>query len=160
MRGAGLVILVLDCSEPLQEEDFEVLRLIPPGVLKLAAVNKSDLKSVIGPDELSKLGIGYCRISALTGDGLAALEAEIKKLFPGFMTLPSGELITNARQAESISRALSCVSQAIEAINASVTPDAVLTEIEAALSAIGEITGRTMREDILSRIFERFCVGK
>ncbi len=69
-------------------------------------------------------------------------------------------LLTNARQAEAISRAAAAVRRARDAMRAGVTPDAVLTEIEAALSALGEITGKTVREDITARIFARFCVGK
>ena len=64
------------------------------------------------------------------------------------------------RQAEAISRAKESVGLAIAAIEASVTPDASLIEIEAALDSIGSITGKVIREDVISRIFERFCVGK
>ena len=160
LRGAGLAVLVLDGSEPLQSEDFEALRAIPPGVPKIAAVNKSDLRHFIGREELSELGIRYCRVSALTGEGIGALEAEIKEMFPELGTPPSGELITNARQADAVSSARNCIVHAIEALRDSVTPDAVLMEVEAALTTIGEITGKTMREDIVTRIFERFCVGK
>ena len=160
LRGAGFVLLVLDGSEPLQDGDFEALRSIPPDVPKLAVVNKSDLPCVLGADELVGLGAGHCLVSALTGMGLDVLDAEIKKMFPELGTPPSGEIITNARQAEAISRAMKCVGQAMAAIRALVTPDAVLTDIEAALIAVGEVTGKTMREDIISRIFERFCVGK
>ena len=160
LSGAGLVLLVLDGSEPLQDGDFEALRSIPSGVPRLAVVNKSDLPGVLDADELARLGVDYCRVSALTGMGLDVLDAEVKKMFPKPGTAPSGEIITNARQAEAISRAKAGVNLAVEAIKASVTPDAVLTDIEAALKAVGEVTGDTMREDIISRIFERFCVGK
>ena len=160
LRGSGLAILVLDGSLPLQSEDFDALRSIPPGVPKIAAVNKSDLPHVLSENELAGLGLASHRVSALTGEGLDCLDAEIRKLFPAPVAALSGELITNARQAEALSRASDCVRRAVVAIAASVTPDAVLTEVEAALSAIGEITGKTMREDITSRIFERFCVGK
>jgi len=151
---------VLDGSETLQDGDFEALRSIPPNVPKIAVVNKSDLPCALGPDDLAGLGIGYCRVSALTGMGLDSLDAEIKKTFPELGTMPSGEVITNTRQAEAISRALAGLSLAIDAIKALVTPDAVLTDIEAALMAVGEVTGDTMREDVISRVFERFCVGK
>ena len=157
---AGLVILVLDGSEPLCDEDYDALRSIPPDVPKFAAVNKSDLPRVLSDDELSKLGLNYCRICALTGDGFDELEKLIKEVFPESAVTPSGEIITNVRQAEAISRARDSVTRAIGAIVSSVTPDAVLTDVEAALTAIGEITGSIMREDIISRIFERFCVGK
>ena len=157
---AGLLLPVFDGSEPLQDEDFAVLRLIPHKTPVILIVNKSDLPRVVSDEELAELGIEHCFICALTGDGLDELEKLIKKVFPDSAVPPSGEIITNARQAEAISRARESVTRAIDAIAASVTPDAVLTDVEAALLAIGEIIGKTMREDVISRIFERFCVGK
>jgi len=160
LSGAGLVIPVFDGSEPLKREDHDVLRSIPPDVPKIAAVNKSDLPAVLDTSELDRLGIKYCIVSALSGEGLDSLDVEIRKMFPEFGAEPSGELITNSRQAEALHRAVESLTLAATALAEGVTPDAVLTDIEAALTAIGEVTGKTMREDIISRIFERFCVGK
>ena len=158
--GARLVILVLDGSECLKSEDFDALRSIPPDVPKIAVVNKSDLPAVLGAAELEKLGVRYCRVSALSGEGLDSLDSEICKVFPEFETSQTGEMITNMRQADAIFRAAESIKLAETALADSVTPDAVLTDIETAISAIGEVTGKTMREEIISRIFERFCVGK
>jgi len=160
LSGAGLAILVLDGSEPLREDDYSALRSIPPNVPKLVVINKSDLPAALERDMLAELCPEYIRVSALTGAGLDSLDAEIKEKFPQLGTLPSGEVITNARQAEAISSAMYSIELAVSAISASVTPDAALTDIEAALTAIGVVTGKTMREDVLSRVFERFCVGK
>jgi tRNA modification GTPase len=160
LRGAGLAILVLDGSEPLRDEDYEAFRSIPPDIPKLIAVNKSDLRSAFDAEELAAFGSPFRRISAQTGAGLDTLEEDVKNTFPGLSTPPDGELITNARQYDAILRARDGINRAAHAINASVTPDAVLTEIESALIAIGETIGKTMREDITTRIFERFCVGK
>jgi len=157
---AKLVILVLDGSEPLRDDDFDALRSIPSGIPKIAVVNKSDLPPALESNRLDMLNIKYCRVSALSGEGLHELDAEIRKLFPEFDTSPCGELITNARQAEAISGAADSLDLAKTALMSGVTPDAVLTDIEAALALIGEVTGKRMREDIISRIFERFCVGK
>ena len=74
--------------------------------------------------------------------------------------MPRGELLTNARQAEAVTRALSAVSTAREALNLGMTPDVVLTDAEAALDALGELSGKSIREDLVSTIFSRFCVGK
>ena len=71
-----------------------------------------------------------------------------------------GSLLTNARQAEAIVRARDSLRLAQRSMQAGLTPDAVLVDVEAAMLALGEVTGRTMREDITNRIFERFCVGK
>jgi len=166
ISGAGLVLLVLDGSEKLTREDYDALRSIPPDIPKIAVINKLDLPAVLDENVLKELGIKYRSVSALSGEGLSSLDEEIKKMFPDFDgdfgTQGDGSLVflTNARQAEAISRAAVSLHLAIEALTASVTPDAVLTDLEAAMAAIGEATGKIMREDIVSRIFERFCVGK
>ena len=157
---AGLVILVLDGSEPMSIEDYEVLRSLPTDVPRIAVINKSDLPTVLDTVALHEFELECIKISAQTGEGLDELGAKIKGLFPLLNKAPSGEIITNERQADAISRALSDVNLAIDAITALVTPDAVVSDIESALSSIGEITGKTMRDDVVTRIFERFCVGK
>jgi tRNA modification GTPase len=73
---------------------------------------------------------------------------------------PAGEILTNSRQADAVGRALASIEGAIAAMEQGYTPDAVLTEAENAMYALGELTGKTLREDVTSRIFERFCVGK
>jgi len=160
LHKAKLVILVLDGSQPLQCEDFDALHCISQDIAKIVVVNKSDLPPAIIPGELDALGISWCAVSALSGEGLGSLVAKIRNLFPELTISPSGELITNIRQANAISRAADAIHCAFVAISAMVTPDAVLTYIESALDIIGEITGKTVREDIITRIFERFCVGK
>ena len=159
LTGAALAILVLDSSEKLQNEDCEALRSIPAGVKTLVALNKTDLPREIDVVELG-LDCEIVEISALTGHGLDVLEEKIKEIFKDYCTPPRGEIITNARQFDALSRASSGISRAITALGDGVTPDAVLTDVELALSAIGEITGKEMRETVVSRIFERFCVGK
>jgi tRNA modification GTPase len=69
-------------------------------------------------------------------------------------------LFPNARLAAAGGRAADSLRRARAALASGVTPDAVLTEIEGAMAALGEVTGRTVREDVTARIFERFCVGK
>ena len=160
LRGAKLVILVLDGSEPLKSEDFDALQSIPTDTPKIAVVNKSDLPAALEEAELKKLDIKYCNVSALSGDGLDSFESDLRGMFPEFGVSPSGEILTNVRQADAISRAAESLRLAATALTDSVTPDAVLTDIEAAIAAIGEVTGKTMSDDIISRIFERFCVGK
>jgi len=165
IKGASLVILVLDGSEQLKSEDYDALRSIPPDIPKIAAVNKSDLPTVISPTELNELEIDNCPVCALSGEGLDLLDKEIQKLLPEFGISPeeqplNAELITNTRQAEAISRASKNIHAVAKALTASVTPDAISADIEDAMAAIGEITGKVMREDIVSCIFERFCVGK
>ena len=71
-----------------------------------------------------------------------------------------GSILTNPRQFDAIRRAYESMLAALQGLKLQQTPDAVLTDVEAAMEAMGEVTGATVREDITARIFERFCVGK
>ena len=72
----------------------------------------------------------------------------------------AGSLLTNARQESAVRRSLEAVRRALAALDSGLTPDAVLTDAEEALEAIGELTGRTAKEEIVGAVFSRFCVGK
>ena len=100
------------------------------------------------------------QLSSVTGEGLDVLEAAVAELFPAGSGEQSGSLLTDQRQEEAVRRAADAIARAEEALESGMTPDAVLTDAEAALDALGELTGRTAREEIVSRIFSRFCVGK
>ena len=126
----------------------------------LLLLTKSDLGGGAGivPDKDWRTPEAIISLSSVTHEGFEALEAAIRTLYPA----PKGDtsLVTNARQADAIRRALDSVRAAKDALQSGMTPDVVLTEVEQAENALGELTGRTAREDMVARIFERFCVGK
>ena len=99
-------------------------------------------------------------VSSVTGQGLDRLEEAVAALFPAGDPGEAGSLLTDQRQEEAADRARAAVRRALEALENGLTPDAVLTDAEEALDAIGELTGRTAKEEIVERIFSRFCVGK
>ena len=156
---AALAIAVFDASEPLTEDDRTVIETAKQVARRIAVLNKSDRPAVLDPAVFQPDFDAVCVISAKEQTGLAALEQAVAALFP-LPETPAGEILTNERQADAIRRALSSLSAAQEAMQTGFTPDAVLTEAEAAMQAIGELTGASVREDITARIFERFCVGK
>ena len=84
----------------------------------------------------------------------------MENLFPDDSGMRPGALLTNARQVQAAQQARQAVSQAAQALQNGMPPDAVLSDVEQALAALGELTGRVVREDVTARIFERFCVGK
>ena len=100
------------------------------------------------------------RLSARTGAGLEDLGAAVARLFPQGSGGEAGAMLTNARQAQAAQTALAALREAETGLLAGVTPDAVLTDVEGALEALAELTGRAVREDVVERIFSRFCVGK
>lgn len=154
---AELALLVLDGSQPPTEEDRQALAAARLAPRRIVLRNKIDLPQA--SDFAVPEGERVIPLSARTGEGLAALEAAVADLFPSGET-PPGRMLANARQAEAVSRALQFLRGAREALESGLTPDAVLTDAEGALNALGELTGRTLREDLVARIFERFCVGK
>ncbi len=156
MEAAGLIFVVIDGTEPATGEDealvAQALSLAPTVVLR----SKADLP---GGEGAPVGGAETMTVSAVTGEGLKELGEKISALFSA-PAEEAGEMLTNARQAEAAGRALQSVERAGEALSAGVTPDALLTDVEQAMEALGELTGRHIREDVTDRIFERFCVGK
>lgn len=156
---AALAIAVFDAARPLDDDDRQVIAAAQRASVRIAVLNKADLPAAVQPDTLAASFDAVCVLSAKERTGLEALEQAVAEHFPA-PDAPAGEILTNARHAEAIGRALESLRAAREAMLLGVTPDAVLTEAEEAMAAIGELTGASIREDITNRIFARFCVGK
>ena len=154
---ADLAIYVCDGSDVLSEEDFRAQTAAMEAPRSIAVLNKQDLPQKTVPSDLPFDWV--LPISAKTGDGLDQLEDVLDCLFDD-STPCDGSILTNTRQAEAVSRAAKSIRSALSSLKISMTPDAVLVDVEAAMEALGEVTGQTMREEITNRIFERFCVGK
>ncbi|MEL4106141.1 tRNA uridine-5-carboxymethylaminomethyl(34) synthesis GTPase MnmE [Oscillospiraceae bacterium WX1] len=157
---AALILAVFDGSTDLTDDDRRILDIAARAKNAVAVVSKSDLAQKLDKTFLKARFQNIVEVSAVTGEGLPELGTVLGRLFTGADGVPGGEILTNARQAGAIARAREDIARAAAALQAGVTPDAVLTDIESAMSALGEVTGKTVREDIVSRIFERFCVGK
>lgn len=158
-QTSDLVIAVFDGSAPLTEEDYNAIEAAAACEKSIAVVNKSDLEQVVSADALADKFSIVCVLSAKQQTGLGELEAAVAELFPT-PDAPVGEILTNARHADAVGRALESLHAAKDAMLLGITPDAVLTEAEEAMAALGELTGKTIREDVTNRIFSRFCVGK
>ena len=156
LEGASLVIAVIDGSAEPDAEDREIIRTAEKAGKGIVIVSKQDISE---RDWEIDTPLPVVRVSSVTGQGLDELERTIGELFP-LPDVPAGEILTNARHADAAGRALDYMNAAMDAAAAGRTPDIVLTETEGAMQAIGELSGRTVREDVTDRIFERFCVGK
>ena len=156
MEQAELVLVLLDGSQPPVQEEAALLSAAENAPHALVILSKSDLEL---RREMPATKLPVVAVSSVSGQGLAQLEAAIASMFP-LPAVPAGEILTNARQAEAVGRAVESMEAALQAMNTGATPDIVLTEAEGAMAALGELTGRSIREDVTNRIFERFCVGK
>ena len=157
IERADLVLFVCDGSQPLTDEDQEVIEICCEHEHAVALINKSDLKQAVLPSDLPFMTV--IEICAKTGDGLDMLSDTVNEMFRNEIPC-DGSILTNARQFSAIKRAYEAMLSALQGLLMQLTPDAVLTDIEVAMEAMGEVTGATVREDITARIFERFCVGK
>lgn len=157
LEQADLVLFVCDGSQPLTPEDREIMDACCDAPHAIALVNKVDLGRVVEPGDLPFLNV-ICT-SLPEGRGLDQLADIIDLEFQG-ETPCDGSILTNSRQFDACRRAYEAMLRALQGLQLGLTPDAVLTDVEEAMEAMGEVTGATVREDITARIFERFCVGK
>ena len=155
---AELIFAVFDGSEPLTAEDFRVLEAAKNTPQRIAVINKNDRPQVIDVGAVRGYFDTIIHLSAAPGTGLDELENAVAEMY-AVTAAPAGHVLTNPRHVDAVRRAGDAISAALVAIDA-VTPDAVLTDLEGAMGALGELTGRTVSVDVTARIFERFCVGK
>ena len=157
VENADLVLFVCDGSAPLTDEDHEVINVCLNAPNAVALINKSDLGKTVVPSDLPFMNIIH--ICTKTSEGLDLLADLVDEMFAGNAPC-DGSVLTNARQFDAIRRSYEAMMKALQGLGLGLTPDAVLTDVEEAMEAMGEVTGATVREDITARIFERFCVGK
>lgn len=157
LEEADLAIFLCDGSQPLSQEDHEIINLCLDIPNSIALINKSDLGSVVQPSDLPFTTV--LSVSIKEQHGLEKLADILDDMFAGD-TPCDGSILTNVRQFDACRRAYESMLESLKGLQLGLTPDAVLTDVEAAMEAMGEVTGATVREDITARIFERFCVGK
>jgi tRNA modification GTPase len=159
LERADLALLVVDGSQPLTEADWDIAALIgrKPG---LVVANKSDLPQLELASDLLP-SAPRRRVSALTGEGIEALEeAVVELVFGGTVTAADTPLVSNPRHQASLKRALDHVRAAEGGQLGGLSPDLVSIDVREAVDALGEITGETVSEDLLEAIFSNFCIGK
>lgn len=159
LEEALLVLVVVDGSRPLGKADEAIFASLPQRKT-ICIVNKCDLPQRADEGALHGRFVSVLRVSALSGAGIDALTEAIRDLFRGVEPEAGEAFLTNERQAGAAARALSALTAGRAALEGGMTPDALLLELEEAASSLGEITGRTVREDVVEHIFSRFCVGK
>ena len=160
MADADLVVVVIDGSRPLSHEDESLLAELPERSY-LIALNKSDLEN-FNPATLngSARGAEPIPVSAKTGAGFGELRRAILAPFTSGGFQNTDFLITNARHSDLLRRAADSLRASRTAIDAGASEDLILVGLYDALRFLGEITGETTPEDVLSQIFATFCIGK
>lgn len=153
IEKADLILHVLDARDGLTDEDKELLSRTE-NTKRIVLINKTDLHT---PFELD----GAIAISAKTGDGIDELAKRIKDMYELSQIGSAEEVtLTNERHLSAVIRAEAAIGRAISAIENGMAQDFAALDINEAISALGEIDGKSVSEDIVSEVFHGFCVGK
>lgn len=163
IEKAGLVLLVLDASNELTEEDLAIIESV--GDKKAVfLINKADIEEKkIDPDQVAARASGrpVLWVSAKKGTGLEQLEKIIYEMvMEGQIANNDTVLVTSVRHKQALEKAAAHLEDARSGITGGVPVDIIAIDIRAAWEALGEITGSTVTEDLLDRIFADFCIGK
>lgn len=170
---ADLVLLVIDGSEGLTENDREIIQLLGDKKV-IVLINKSDKQQIISDEDIikmvgetldisrvSKADVDVLQISAKTAEGLAQLKEKIKELFFSEKIDYNNQVyITNTRNKESLIAAKSSLEKVVESVAAGVGEDFYTIDLMSAYESLGEIIGEALEDDLADKIFREFCMGK
>ncbi len=160
INDADLIILILDSSNELTEEDKEIINHIS-NKKYMILLNKSDLNSKITQKDLENINCtNIYNISAKTGEGIDEVRTAIKDMFFKGEISTNNVIITNTRHKEALLRAYECIESAINTLNYTFAIDLASIDIRNAWTFLGEITGDSLEENIIDKIFKDFCLGK
>jgi tRNA modification GTPase len=153
LADADLVLVVRDASEPEHAEDAALLEKVV-GRNSLQVLNKADLNPAVARN-------GVLLTSAVTGDGIPELRAEVLKHVAGERgAQQESGFLTNVRHQQLVDDSLKALGGASFAVRNNTPHEMILLDLYHALRPLDSITGETTADDILNLIFSSFCVGK
>ncbi len=158
IADADLVLVVFDSSQPLTEEDTELLE---QGAKRPAIVvdNKADLSS--SQTSVLSCQLPRVRTSAITGEGIGKLRNEILRHIGGETGVQAETgFVTSLRHQSLIREAITALHNAQAAVGDKIPHEMILLDLYNTLRQLDEITGATATDDILNLIFSTFCIGK
>lgn len=161
LEDSDLVLLLLDTSCELQEEDEELLRLVQ-GKPHIVIMNKVDIVDNPSlPQALQAETEEVLWMSARTGAGLEQLQQRILTMFfDGRAAMAEQPMISNLRQKDALRRAVASLESAQNSLNQGFAQDLLMIDYTDCYDALGEISGHSLKEDVVEEIFKRFCLGK
>lgn len=158
---ADLILYVVDSSQPLDENDQEIMELLR-GRKSIVIYNKTDLASAVDMGSLKeKTGSQVIPVSVVEETGVEELEKAIREMFfQGEISFDDEVYITNARHKAALEEAEKSLEMVTESIEAGMPEDFFSIDLMGAYEALGRILGESLGEDLVNEIFSRFCVGK
>lgn len=160
-KDADLIIFVVDCTRPLDDNDEQIISLIKNKKV-LTLLNKSDLQPVITKEDiLKKLDCSTLSISAKHETGFEELEETLKDMFfTGKISFNEEIYITNARHKQLLKEAFDSLMLVKTGIENGMSEDFLTIDIMTAYEKLGLIIGEEVEDDLANQIFSKFCMGK
>lgn len=166
-KEADLIIYVVDSSNDLDENDYEIMKFIQ-GKKSILLLNKSDLERKVTKEEIKKIckeynieNIPVIEISAKEEKGIDRLEEIVKEMFyHGEISFNNEIYITNIRHKTALERAKDSLMKVIESIENDMPEDFYSIDLMDTYETLGSITGEMVGEDLVNEIFSKFCMGK
>ncbi|MCL2873408.1 MAG: tRNA uridine-5-carboxymethylaminomethyl(34) synthesis GTPase MnmE [Defluviitaleaceae bacterium] len=159
VEGADLVLLVLDSGEMLTQEDFELFELVKSKNV-IVVLNKHDLPIKLNRAELSFNNASVISISAKDGAGVNNLTNQMHEMYNSVNQAAKEAVPVTIRHKTALINTEAAIENALNSISAGMTEDIVSIDLQQCLRYLGEITGETVDDDIINRIFSEFCLGK
>ncbi len=164
VSNAEIILLVIDSSQPLTVDDYALYdRISKTGSNYIIVLNKMDLPLGMTTNELAHVTRGnrWIKVSAKERQGLEELKKLIFEIIaPDNLIEKEDLIITNIRHKQCITDCISHLQKAREALITGLSEEFALYDFHQAHKALGEITGETTIEDLLTQIFSKFCIGK
>lgn len=159
---ADLILYVIDSSQELSALDSDMEQLIAEKN-SVIILNKTDLQGQVSIEEVQNRfpGKPVCRLSALEGTGLQQLESMLKEMFlQGNIDFNNQIILSNLRQQEALSEAMKSLGLVQKSIADGMTEDFYAIDLMDAYTSLGKIIGASVEDDLVDRIFAKFCMGK
>ena len=153
------MLAVFDSSQPLSDDDKELIDLLTDAPA-LAVINKTDLPQQLETDYIRSRIKHLVFISALEGIGAYELEKQVSEIIGTSKLDASQGILATERQRAAADNALHSIDEAMQALTAGITLDAVTVIIEEAINNLLELTGERVTEAVVDTVFSHFCVGK
>ncbi len=159
IEKSKLIIFMADAISGIDKNDVEIIEALT-NKPSIALINKSDAAALADETLIKEHFDRVINFSVKNKDGLNELESAIKEMFEIGEIENGSDIITNARHKDALFRAKLALDSAISAIESGISVDTTFIDIEDAISALGEIVGLTVSEEVVDKIFHSFCVGK
>ena len=159
MDKADVILVVIDRSRPLSDEDKAVLEETKDKNA-FVILNKTDLPAVVAAEDLKAYGHPVLSLSASSGEGLDKLKEQLLSQALSHADTAGSALLTNTRHIELVRQSREALQRALDSIEAGMPVDCAVVDLREAWDLLGSITGDTVHDDMVEEIFSRFCLGK